>query len=127
MARIRGKGNKETEVALAIFLRRNRIKGWRRHVPIVGKPDFLFRAQRVAVFVDGCFWHCCPKHSNTPANNRAFWAQKLQGNRRRDRLVTATLKASGWTVVRIWEHDLRSRPNVCIGRIARALRRTSPS
>lgn len=121
MGRIRGKGNKETEVALALLLRRNGIAGWRRHAPIVGKPDFVFRIQRVAIFVDGCFWHCCPKHSNMPANNRDFWARKLEANRRRDRLVTATLRASGWKVIRIWEHDIRTRPNVCIGRIVRAL------
>lgn len=122
MARIRGRGNKDTEVALAVLLRTNGLKGWRRHIPIVGRPDFVFRTQRVAVFVDGCFWHCCPKHSNIPANNRKFWARKLAKNRQRDRFVTATLRASGWRVIRIWEHDLRTRPAFCIGRIARALR-----
>jgi DNA mismatch endonuclease (patch repair protein) len=121
MARIRGKGNKETELALAILLRRNRVVGWRRHVPITGRPDFVFRKQKVAVFVDGCFWHCCPKHSNMPANNRLFWERKLGANKRRDRHVTATLKAAGWTVIRIWEHDIRARPGGCISRIARAL------
>ena len=124
MARILGRGNKETELALAILLRRNRVVGWRRHVPITGRPDFVFRQQKVAVFVDGCFWHCCPKHSNMPANNRPFWERKLAGNRRRDRQVTATLRAAGWTVIRIWEHDIGTRPKGCISRIARALTRS---
>lgn len=121
MARIRGKGNKETELALAVLLRRNRVIGWRRHAAITGRPDFVFRKQKVAVFVDGCFWHCCPKHSNMPANNRAFWERKLAGNRRRDRHVTATLRAAGWSVIRIWEHDIRTRPEICVSRIARAV------
>ena len=60
MSRIRGTGNKDTELALIILFRLHRIKGWRRHQPVFGKPDFVFPAVKVAVFVDGCFWHCCP-------------------------------------------------------------------
>src|SRR5580658_9584428 len=92
MSRIRGRGNKATEIALAILLRQNKITGWRRHLPIFGKPDFTFRRQRLVVFVDGCFWHGCPKHSATPSGNRAFWDRKLSGNKTRDRLVTRTLR-----------------------------------
>ena len=121
MARIRGRGNKETELALAKLFRAGGIRGWRRHIAIMGRPDFVFRVQRVAIFVDGCFWHCCPKHSNRPSNNREFWERKLDGNRRRDRIVNATLRASGWRVIRIWEHDMRVRPHVCVARVARAL------
>jgi DNA mismatch endonuclease (patch repair protein) len=106
MSRIRGRGNKETELALAKLLRLHRIKGWRRHQPVFGKPDFIFRAIRLAVFVDGCFWHGCPRHSNMPASNRAFWHRKLSMNRARDLLVTRTLRLNGWRVLRIWEHDL---------------------
>ena len=121
-ARRRDGANNGPRLALAVLLRRNRMTGWRRHAPIFGKPDFVFRIERVAVFVDGCFWHCCPEHSRMPATNRRFWVKKLEGNRRRDRLVTGTLRASGWRVVRIWEHDIRTRPSVCVGRIARAMR-----
>lgn len=85
MSRIRGRGNKDTEVALARLFRHHRISGWRRHQPIVGRPDFIFREHRVAVFVDGCFWHRCPKHSNIPANNRKFWETKLSANVKRSR------------------------------------------
>src|SRR4051812_38087009 len=109
MSRIRGRGNKETELALAKLLRRHRIIGWRRHQPLFGRPDFVFPKLRLAIFVDGCFWHCCPGHSNLPVNNRAFWKAKLEGNRRRDRLVVRTLRASGWRVMRIWEHELSRR------------------
>ena len=83
MSQIRGRGNKDTEIALARLLRQNKITGWRRQLPVFGKPDFVFPKQKLAVFVDGCFWHGCPKHSNLPANNRAFWIKKtrLQTNR----------------------------------------------
>ncbi len=65
MAAIRSKGNKDTELRLAFILRAYGIKGWRRHYPLPGKPDFVFPKQRLAVFVDGCFWHSCPKHGRT--------------------------------------------------------------
>jgi DNA mismatch endonuclease, patch repair protein len=83
--------------------------------------DFVFRKERVIVFVDGCFWHGCPKHSNMPVNNRAFWEKKLTANKVRDRLVTRTLRQGGWRVIRIWEHDLSRRPVHCIKRIQRGL------
>ena len=98
MSSIRGRGNKDTEIALAKLLRRHGIKGWRRHPQLLGKPDFVFRTAKIAVFVDGCFWHGCPKHSKLPANNRAFWSKKLSSNKTRDRLVTRTLRSSGHRV-----------------------------
>ncbi len=122
MSRIRGRGNKETEVALAKLLRAHGITGWRRHTMLTGRPDFTFRKLRVVVFVDGCFWHGCPKHANMPANNRAFWRKKLTGNAARDRLVTRTLRQQGWRVVRVWEHELR-KPDRVLARIRAALSR----
>ena len=109
MSCIRGDGNKDTELALMKLFRRHGITGWRRRQPVFGKPDFVFQRHRVAVFVDGCFWHACPKHSNLPANNRAFWKPKMDGNKARDRLVNRTLRREAWRVVRIWEHDLAQR------------------
>jgi DNA mismatch endonuclease, patch repair protein len=120
MSRIRGRGNKETELALAILMRKIGIIGWRRNQKIFGKPDFVFRKARVVVFVDGCFWHACPRHSNVPASNRAFWKRKLAANQSRDRLVNRTLRKNGWRVVRIWEHDLAKRREVCVRRIKAA-------
>src|SRR5271170_6682410 len=104
MAKIRSRGNKGTEVALAKLFRRNKITGWRRNQSVFGKPDFVFRQVRLALFVDGCFWHGCPKHETKPKNNRAFWRRKLSANKKRDRLVTRTLRKAGWRVLRIWEH-----------------------
>jgi len=121
MSRIRGHGNKDTELALMILFRRHGITGWRRRLPVFGKPDFVFPKQRVTVFVDGCFWHACPKHSTKPRNNAAFWAKKLAANQARERRVNRTLCQSGWRVVRIWEHDLAKRGEACIRRIRAAL------
>ena len=144
MSRIRSRGTKDTELALAKVFRAEGITGWRRHLRIrcniqrstlnaklskliVGRwkffsvvPDFVFRQQRLAIFVDGCFWHGCPKHSNMPANNRAFWMKKLTGNQTRDRLVTRTLRKNGWLVLRVWEHELR-KPARVLARIRKAL------
>jgi DNA mismatch endonuclease, patch repair protein len=106
MSRIRGRGNKDTEIALAKLFRRNKIIGWRRNKKIFGKPDFIFSKSRLAVFVDGCFWHCCPQHETKPKNNRAFWRGKFSANKKRDILVTRTLRKGGWRVLRIWEHEL---------------------
>lgn len=122
MAKIRGRGNKATELALIGLMRAHGITGWRRDQKVFGRPDFVFRRKRVAVFVDGCFWHACPRHATRPKNNRAFWAAKLAANRARDRKVTRTLRALGWKVVRIWEHELRGGSPRCIGRLAGSLK-----
>ena len=106
MARIRGRGNQATELALARLFRGHGIAGWRRHQPVFGKPDFIFPKIKLAVFVDGCFWHGCPKHATKPKNNRWFWQRKFAANKRRDLLVTQTLRRNGWRVLRIWEHEL---------------------
>ena len=70
------------------------------------RPDFVFHDSRVVVFIDGCFWHSCPKHGSIPATRPDFWKPKLNATRRRDRAVTACLRSAGWTVIRIWEHDI---------------------
>jgi DNA mismatch endonuclease (patch repair protein) len=107
MSRIRSRGNRDTELELAKLFRANGITGWRRHQPVFGKPDFIFRKLRVAVFVDGCFWHGCLQHATKPRNNAAFWRRKFVANKARDLLVNRTLRKAGWRVVRIWEHELK--------------------
>ncbi len=69
------------------------------------RPDIAFTGRRVAVFVDGCFWHCCPQHGSQPANNTWYWKPKLERNVERDRAADTALTAAGWTVVRVWEHE----------------------
>ena len=121
MSRIRGRGNKDTELALMKLLRRHHVTGWRRNQNVFGKPDFIFQQARLAVFVDGCFWHGCPRHCNTPATNRAFWKKKLAANKARDRRVDRQLRRLGWGVLRIWEHELKNAARVT-GRVTRSLR-----
>ena len=122
MSRIKGKGNKDTELLMIQILRNHHISGWRRNYGLLGKPDFVFPNQKVVLFVDGCFWHLCPKHFNMPQNNRAFWEQKLQGNKKRDGFVTRTLRRDHWRVVRVWEHEL-SYPDRVAKKILKALQR----
>ena len=76
------------------------------------KPVFIFRTHHLAIFVDGCCWHGCPLHATLPKTNAAFWRKKIAANRTRDRLVTRTLRATGWRVLRIWEHELKRKNTV---------------
>jgi len=122
MAAIRGSGNAATELRMMALLRAHGITGWRRKAQVFGKPDFVFLAARVAVFVDGCFWHGCPRHATQPRTRAAFWTAKFARNKARDREVTRTLRRAGWTVLRVWECALtRQRSARTAGRIARAL------
>lgn len=107
MSGIRGHGNKATELALIKIFRSYGMSGWRRRQLIYGKPDFVFSKKRLVVFVDGCFWHSCPRHGTIPQGNRLFWKRKFSTNKRRDRIVNATLRREGWKVLRIWECALR--------------------
>ena len=120
MSKIRGSGNKSTELALIKIFRENGITGWRRNYPLFGKPDFVFPEYGVAVFVDGCFWHGCPRHGNIPKNNREFWRNKIEGNKKRDRRVSRKLRSEGWLVCRIWECRLSGEEAV-VGRIGRLM------
>jgi DNA mismatch endonuclease (patch repair protein) len=120
MAAIRSSGNKDTELKLANIFRAHGITGWRRCQSVFGKPDFVFRKARVAVFVDGCFWHGCSKHCRRPKSNIQFWHMKIAGNIRHDKIVNATLRNLKWTVLRIWEHSLRDKSG-CAGRVKVAL------
>jgi DNA mismatch endonuclease (patch repair protein) len=121
MSRIRGRGNATTELRLISLMREWQITGWRRGLPVYGHPDFVFPAERLAIFVDGCYWHGCPVCKYRPATNREFWSRKIGGNRRRDLRVTRTLRRAGYGVLRIWEHQLR-RPEVVVRAVRKALR-----
>lgn len=85
------------------------------------RPDMVFVGAKLAVFVDGCFWHGCPQHSTMPKNNRDFWEQKLRRNRERDAENTLWLEAEGWRVLRLWEHEIETSPADCARRIAAML------
>jgi len=78
-------------------------------LPFRVRPDFVFPKLRIAVFVDGCFWHGCPLHATQPKQNAEFWSRKIAANQTRDRLVTRQLRARGWRVLRLWEHELTKK------------------
>lgn len=119
MAKVRGRGNLTTEEALAKLLRRQGWSGWRRQQAVRGRtaagerfqvrPDFVFPVRRLVVFVDGCFWHGCPRHGTRPRGNAAFWRAKFRRNQERDRRDTRRLRAAGWRVLRLWEHELKPK------------------
>lgn len=120
MSRVRGKGNRATEQKLIDLFRKNGFKGWRRNYPLFGKPDFVFPKERIAVFVDGEFWHGHPRRGQIPKTNTDFWVEKIRRNKRRDRLVNKTLKGKGWIVVRIWQCELND--SRWLGKIRKAFR-----
>ncbi|MGO8902035.1 MAG: very short patch repair endonuclease [Isosphaeraceae bacterium] len=122
MSRVRSKSNKTTEIKMAALLRKHGLKGWRRHARMPGKPDFIWPRLRVAVFVDGCFWHGHQCGRNlTPKKNAEFWERKIATNRRRDARIRRGLRTSGWSVICIWECTLSRAPAVCVRRIQAAL------
>jgi DNA mismatch endonuclease (patch repair protein) len=124
MSRVRSRGNQRTEMALVAYFRAHSITGWRRHQKLFGNPDIVFPRDRIALFIDGCFWHNCPIHGTAPASNKAFWKRKLERNKSRDRLVNRTLRKRGWKVVRIWQHELSHAKQRYL---AKRLKRSIPS
>lgn len=117
LSSVRGRNNKTTELRLRLALVRAGVRGWQLHAPIVGNPDFLFRDNRIAVFVDGCFWHGCPLCGHIPKNNALFWRAKIMRNAERDRRNTLRLRAHNFRVIRFWEHELTNDIDDCVARI----------
>jgi DNA mismatch endonuclease (patch repair protein) len=117
--------NKDTAAEMAIRSELHR-RGYRYRVnlsvPEAGRsrPDIAFTKRRIAVFVDGCFWHKCPEHATSPRSNEQWWATKLDVNVRRDRSIDRALREAGWTVLRVWEHE---RPSVAVDKIIAAVNR----
>lgn len=106
MAQVKSAGNRSTEKRMVAVMRQSKITGWRRRYPLFGKPDFVFPVKRVALFVDGCFWHGHPVRCRIPQSNRAYWLKKIARNVARDKVVGRVLKEKGWKVVRIWEDSI---------------------
>lgn len=112
-AQMRAQRVTDTEVELAVR-RALHSAGfrYRKHYPVPGRSrrsiDIAFPGKRIAIFIDGCFWHGCEIHRTVPKSNRAWWQAKLDENRRRDRDTTEVLVEQGWTVLRFWEHDAPS-------------------
>ncbi len=107
MRKVKASGNKSTEIRLIKLFKKSGITGWRRHYPVKGHPDFVFIDKRVAIFVDGCFWHGHDCRNTRPDDNREYWDKKRERNIRHDQEVTALFERRGWTVLRIWECELK--------------------
>ena len=120
MSRIQGR-NTKPELALRKALWSAGAR-YRLRSKLPGRPDLVFPGRKVAVFVDGCFWHKCPKHFQWPATNRAKWKRKISRNVERDQEVNKQLSELGWTVIRIWEHEIRKAPDQSAERIILALK-----
>lgn len=118
MRAIKASSNVTTELRLRAHLIRNGIAGWKvRAIDVPGCPDFFFPRRRVAVFVDGCFWHGCPRCGHTPKTNRPYWIKKLARNKRRDAQIRRALRSEGIKVLRFWECRLRDEPSACLRRL----------
>lgn len=122
MSRVRARGNRTTELTFLRLLRNAGIRGWRRHATLIGRPDFVFHTPKLAIFLDGCFWHGCSKCRSIPVQNREFWEKKFLYNRQRARTVNAALSKKGWRVLRFWEHDLKDSESV-LAKLAKYLGR----
>ena len=107
MSKVRSSGNKSTELRLIKLLKSAGITGWRRNYPVKGKPDFVFIELRVAIFVDGCFWHGHDCRNTRPSSSSDYWERKRERNIQNDIKVTDMFRSRGWTVLRIWECELK--------------------
>ena len=109
MKHVRSKNNKSTELKLIQIFDENHIVGWRRNYPVKGHPDFVFLDKKIAIFVDGCFWHGHDCRNTRPSDNAEYWQKKRERNIKHDKEVTALFEQRDWTVIRIWECELKKK------------------
>ncbi len=120
MSKIKDK-NTQLELNFRRRLSSGGVRGYRVNCKILGKPDIVFTKWKIAVFVDGCFWHKCPECFTFPKTNKKFWKDKINKNFERDQIVNVFLRKSGYKVVRFWQHDLEKNLEKCVKRIHKAL------
>ncbi len=109
MRKVKSRGNKSTEIKLISVFKDNDISGWKRNYDVIGHPDFVFLKKKIAVFVDGCFWHGHNCRNTKPLDNKDYWDEKRAKNIKHDREITERFKKRGWTVIRIWECELKKK------------------
>ncbi|HOU30592.1 MAG TPA: very short patch repair endonuclease [Bacteroidales bacterium] len=126
MSKIRGK-NTTPEKVIRNKLYSLGIRGYRIHYNLPGKPDIVFVRKRIVVFIDGCFWHKCPLDFQEPETRKEFWLNKIEKNVIRDRKVDLELSKKGWTVLRIWEHEVKKDPDLVVHKIMSLLEKTAVS
>lgn len=108
MRKVKSNRNKTTELRLIQYFKENKITGWRRNYKIFGKPDFVFPKQRLAIFLDGCFWHGHDCRNTKPKDNQEYWINKIHRNQLRDIKVSKILTTKNWKVIRLWECELKN-------------------
>ena len=108
MRQVKSSRNKSTELKLIKFFKTYQITGWRRNYPIFGKPDITFPKAKIAIFVDGCFWHGHNCRNTVPKDNADYWLKKIERNKNRDTEVGKALEKKGWLVIRFWECELKN-------------------
>ena len=121
MSRIRSR-NTKPEITIRKKLYQTGLRNYRLHYKLPGKPDIVYPRGKIAIFVDGCFWHKCPKCFVKPSSNIKFWEKKIASNTSRDKRISQLLKAEGWGVIRFWEHDIKNNLNACCTRVQKRLK-----
>lgn len=109
MRSVKSRNTKSTEIALIKLLKENHISGWRRTYQVKGHPDFVFLEKRIAIFVDGCFWHGHDCRNTRPSDHAEYWQKKRDRNIQRDKEITERFEKRGWKVIRIWECELTKK------------------
>jgi len=126
MRAVRAKDNKSTELRLRMALVQAGVCGWSLHAKYLpGRPDFCFRSNKLAVFVDGCFWHGCPACGHLPRVRAEFWRAKIERNRERDKRTRMELQSLGFRVIRFWEHELQVSLKECVRMVSNELTETA--
>ncbi len=109
MSKVKSKGNKSTELKMIQVFKQEGIHGWRRNYQVIGHPDFVFIKKRIAIFVDGCFWHGHDCRNTRPVDNSDYWKKKRQHNITHDTKINSIFEKRGWRVIRIWECELKKK------------------
>ena len=112
MSKVYSKNNKSTELKLIQIFEENNIKGWRRNYPVKGHPDFVFLDKKIAILVDGCFWHGHYCRNTRSSDNAEYWNKKIERNMKHDKEVAAFFEQRGWTIIRIWECELKKKNRI---------------
>ena len=120
MSRIRSK-NTQPELVFRRFIWSKGVRGYRLHKKLPGRPDLYFGPQKVAIFIDGCFWHKCPECYRAPKTNKKFWNAKIKRNIARDLAADVALKETGVTTLHFWEHEVMGNPMKCYKKVRKAL------
>jgi len=109
------------ERLVEVYLKRKKIYVSRKYNNIIGKPDFIFRRKKVLLFVDSDFWHGHPKRCIMPKSNQEYWNKKILRNRERDKIVNKQLRQEGWTVIRVWEYDIKKNVEQALRKVIKAI------